>query len=96
LSVYLKQGDIPIRKITYRECDITNYTIDTLHDNDYSYNQASVFVVVDNFEITCAGMTPYHYDYQKYIDEYGLDDVMKMDNMKMSPKMYRDYNLDGW
>jgi len=95
MSVYLKQGDIPIRKITFRECDITNYTIDTLHDNDYSYNQFSVFVVVDNFEISCGGMTPYHYDYQEYIDVYGLDDVMKMDNMKISPKMYNDYNLDG-
>jgi hypothetical protein len=95
MSIYLEKGDLPIRKITYRECDITNYTIDTLYDNDYSYNKASVFVLVDNFEITCAGMQPYHYDYQKYIDEYGLEDVMKMKNMEMSPKTFKDYNLDG-
>jgi len=95
VSVSLNQGELPIRQIAYRGCDITNYTIDTLYDNDYSYNQASVFVLVDNFEITCAGMQPYHYDYQKYIDEYGLDDVLKMTSMKMSPKMYNDYNLDG-
>ncbi|WP_232212366.1 hypothetical protein [Candidatus Nitrosopumilus sediminis] len=94
MSVYLEQGDMPIRKITYRECDITNYSIDTLYDNDYSYNRASVFVIVDNFEITCAGMQPYHYDYQKYIDEYGVDAVMKMKNMKMSPKTHNDYGID--
>lgn len=94
LTVYLQSGDMPIRKMTYRECDITNYTIDTLYDNDYSYNMASAFVLVDNFEITCAGMQPYHYDYQKYIDQYGLDAVMKMKNMEMSPKTYRDYGID--
>lgn len=94
MSIYLEQGDLPIRKMTYRECDITNYTIDTLNDKDYSYNRASVFVVVDNFEITCAGMQPYHYDYQKYIDEYGVDAVMKMHSMEMSPKTYKDYGID--
>ena len=94
MSIYLEQGDLPIRKMTYRECDITDYTIDTLNDKDYSYNRASVFVVVDNFEITCAGMQPYHYDYQKYIDEYGKDAVMKMSNIEMSPKTYKDYSID--
>ncbi|QLH07083.1 hypothetical protein C5F50_08375 [Nitrosopumilus ureiphilus] len=94
MSIYLEQGDIPIRKMIYRECDITNYSIDTLNDKDYSYNRASVFVLVDNFEITCAGMQPYHYDYQKYIDEYGVDAVMKMSKMKMSPKTYKDYGID--
>jgi len=94
MSIFLEQGNLPIRMITYRECDITNYSIDTLYDNDYSYNRASVFVIVDNFEITCAGMQPYHYDYQKYIDEYGLDAVMKMKNMEMSPKKYNDYGID--
>jgi len=94
MSIYLEQGNLPIRKMTYRECDITNYTIDTLYDNDYSYNRASVFVLVDNFEITCAGMQPYHYDYQKYIDEYGVESVTKMKNMKMSPKTFKDYGID--
>ncbi|AJM92598.1 hypothetical protein [Nitrosopumilus piranensis] len=94
MSIYLEQGDLPIRKMTYRECDITNYTIDTLNDKDYSYNKASVFVLVDNFEITCTGMQPYHYEYQKYIDEYGVEAVMKMHNMKMSPKTYKDYGID--
>jgi|GEM_PF-3540868 len=93
MSIYLEQGNIPIRKITYRECDITNYNIDTLYDNDYSYNRASVFVLVDNFEITCTGMQPYHYDYQKYIDEYGVEAVMKMKNMEMSPKTFKDYGV---
>jgi len=95
MSIYLEQGNLPIRKTTYRECNISNYTIDTLHDNDYSYNRVSVFVVVDNFEITCKGMQPYHYDYQKYIDEYGVDAVMTMKNMKMSPMNHQSYNLDG-
>ncbi|NND85941.1 MAG: hypothetical protein HKM23_01155 [Nitrosopumilus sp.] len=95
MKIYLEQDDIPIRMMTYRECDISNYTIDTLYDNDYSYNRASVFVLVDNFEITCKGMQPYHYDYQKYIDEYGVDAVMKMKNMEMTPKDYQSYNLDG-
>lgn len=94
MSIYLDYENMPIRKITYRECDITNYFIDTLYDNDYSYNRDSVFVLVDNFEITCAGMQPYHYDYQKYIDQYGVDAVMKMKNMKMGPKTFADYGID--
>ena len=94
MTINLMQEDHPIRKITYRECDITNYTIDTLYDNDYSYNRASAFVLVDNFEFSCKGMQPYHYDYQRYIDEYGLDAVMKMKGMEMVPKTYRDYGAD--
>lgn len=94
MSIYLEQDELPIRKITYRECNITNYTIDTLYDNDYSYNKASAFVIVDNFEFTCKGMQPYHYDYQKYINEYGMDSVMKMKGMEMVPKTYRDYGID--
>lgn len=79
---------------TYRECDITNYSIDTIYDINYSYERDAAFAIVDNFEITCAGMQPYHYDYQKYIDEYGVDAVMKMKNMKMSQKTFRDYGID--
>jgi hypothetical protein len=94
MNVYLEQNDMPIRKITYRDCDFTNYTIDTLYDNDYSYNRASAFVLVDNFVITCKGMQPYHYDYQKYIDEYGVDSVMKMKGMDMVPKTSKDYGID--
>lgn len=90
LAIHLKQGEIPIRTIAYRGCDITNYSIDTLYDNDYSYNQKSVFVLVDNFEMTCNGMVPYHYDYQKYIDQYGLDHVLKMTDMDMTPKKFND------
>lgn len=94
MSIYLEQGSIPIRKITYMECDITNYSIDTIYDINYSYERDAAFAIVDNFEITCAGMQPYHYDYQKYIDEYGVDAVMKMKNMKMSQKTFRDYGID--
>jgi len=38
-------------------------------------------------------MQPYQY-YQKYIDEYGVDAVMKMNNTKIDPKTYRDYGID--
>jgi len=94
LTIDLQSGDFPIRKMVYRECDITDYNIDTLYDNDYSYNRASAFVLVDNFEITCAGMQPYHYNYQKYIDEYGVDWVKRMKDVEMSPKTFQDYGAD--
>ena len=91
-KISLEHEGFPIRTFDYRKCVISDYSIDTLHDNDYSYSKASTFVLVDNFEFTCVGYNPYHFDYEEYIEKYGMDEVMKMEEMKMGPMEPRMYH----
>jgi len=85
VNVTLEHEEFPIRSFDYRNCKVSDYSIDTLHDKEESYNKVSTFVIVDNFEFTCSAYQPLHYGYEEYIEKHGMEGMMEMSEMTMEP-----------
>ena len=85
VTVTLEHEGFPIRTFDYKKCVVSNYSIDTLHDNDESYSKFSTFAIVDNFEFSCTGYQPLHYGYEEYIEEHGMKGMMEIGEMTMGP-----------
>lgn len=61
VDVYLyKRGDdVAFRHFMYQTCDVTDYTITTLHDGDETFSGKTKFVLADTFTFTCTGFHPH-------------------------------------
>jgi len=58
-DVILAQGGSEIRKFEYSRCIVTDYKVDTLFDKEEGWTTSKGFAVIDEFEITCDGYSPF-------------------------------------
>jgi hypothetical protein len=57
VTVFLAQGGDVLRSFEYRDCQVTNYLVNTRSDNEEGYTGKG-FVLVDQFSFECKGYTP--------------------------------------
>ena len=59
IDVYLMNGENVYRMMVYASCDVTDYTIFTLHDGDETFSGLTKFVIADEFTFECDGFHPH-------------------------------------
>jgi hypothetical protein len=59
VTVFLAQGGDVLRSFEYRDCQVTNYLVNTRSDNEEGYTGKG-FVLVDQFSFECKGYTPHN------------------------------------
>jgi hypothetical protein len=62
-NIILAQGGSEIRTFDYKRCIVTDYKVDTLFDKEEGWTTSKGFAVIDEFEITCDGYTPFSQTY---------------------------------
>ena len=61
VDVYLyKRGEeTAFRHFMYLSCEVSDYTVTTLHDGDETFSGKTKFVLADTFTFTCTGFHPH-------------------------------------
>jgi len=61
VDIYLfHRGDeVAFRHFMYLDCDITDYSVATLHDGDETFSGKTKFVLADAFTFSCLGLQPH-------------------------------------
>ena len=64
VTVFLANGGNVLRSFEYRDCQVTNYVVNTRSDNEEGYTGKG-FVLVDQFSFECKGYTPKNPEMEK-------------------------------
>ncbi len=91
VKILLAQDGNVIRQYDYTSCDITNNIVKTLHDKEEGWNTSKGFAVIDKYEFTCSGYTPYSPVYYEMTNNVKKADTVSSTNMEEPKEFWYDH-----
>jgi len=91
VTILLAQEGNVIRQYDYVSCDITNNIVKTLHDKEEGWNTSKGFAVIDKYEFTCNGYTPYSPIYQEMTNNAKKSTTVSSTNMEEPKEFWYDH-----
>ncbi len=91
VTILLAQGGNVIRQYEYESCDVTNNIVKTLHDKEEGWNTSKGFAVIDKYEFTCSGYTPYSPIYQEMTNNGEKSTTVSSSNMEEPKEFWYDH-----
>ena len=81
VDVYLQKDGVTFRHFEYSDCNIIDYTVDTLFDKEEGWSTSKGFATVDEFEFECNGYMPHNplFDSMNAANEYMPSTQSSMD-----------------
>jgi len=90
VTILLAQEGNVIRQYNYASCDITNNIVKTLHDKEEGWNTSKGFAVIDKYEFTCSGYTPYSPVYEEMTNNGKKSTTVSSTNMEEPKEFWYD------
>ena len=59
MYLFHRGDELAFRHFMYLDCDISGYSVATLHDGDETFSGKTKFVLADAFTFTCMGFHPH-------------------------------------
>ena len=91
VTILLAQEGNVIRQYDYTSCDVTDNIVKTLHDKEEGWNTSKGFAVIDKYEFTCNGYTPYSPIYQEMTNNEKKSNTVSSTNMEEPKEFWYDH-----
>ena len=91
VTILLAQEGNVIRQYDYTSCDVTDNVVKTLHDKEEGWNTSKGFAVIDKYEFTCNGYTPYSPVYYEMTNNAEKSTTISSTNMEEPKEFWYDH-----
>ena len=81
VDIYLQKDGTTFRHFEYSNCNIVDYTVDTMFDKEEGWTTSKGFTTIDEFEFECNGYTPHNplFESMNAADRYNASTESSMD-----------------
>ncbi len=91
VTILLAQEGNVIRQYEYQSCDITDNKVETLFDKEEGWNTSKGFAVIDKYEFTCFGYTPYSPTYYEMTNNHEKSKTVSSITMEEPKEFWYDH-----
>ena len=91
VTILLAQEGNVIRQYDYTSCDVTDNVVKTLFDKEEGWNTSKGFVVIDKYEFTCSGYTPYSPIYEEMTNNVKKSTTVSSTDMEEPKEFWYDH-----
>ena len=81
VDIYLQKDGTTFRHFEYSDCNIIDYTVDTMFDKEEGWTTSKGFTTIDEFEFECNGYMPHNplFESMNAADRYNASTESSMD-----------------
>ena len=81
VDIYLQKDGTAFRHFEYSDCNIVDYTVDTMFDKEEGWTTSKGFTTIDEFEFECNGYMPHNplFESMNAADRYKANTESSMD-----------------
>ena len=81
VDIYLQKDGTTFRHFEYSNCNIVDYTVDTMFDKEEGWTTSKGFTTIDEFEFECNGYMPHNplFESMNAADRYKASTESSMD-----------------
>lgn len=95
IIIHISDKDSLNSLVMFEKCDLENFSLNTLYDDNYSFEGTSKFALVETFEFECIGFHPWHPEVTKDTGKNSEDVITNKETEEKEPltweKFYPDY-----